>query len=197
MWEREVLLTTFLSWKKYTSKEWKIIECKAKEVGNTFVTHYCLQRWRENQAINAKVAKRKIDIICTRQNDVILQSHFTKWFAFSRSRGKRIRKTRILWKQWKSFLHYQNTDQWLLTLAMKSIQISRKARVIALWTKARTDSARKQDRHNDQMKKIRPQLLYMLSLWMQNYPILRIECSFKAVSKLLPYPPNVYNSEYS
>ena len=185
MWERELLLTTFLSWKKYTSKEWQRIEIKANELGDIVVERYCFQRWRINLKIEAELAARQFEIIHLRRNDYILESHFSKWVTFSRSRGKRMRKTRILWKQWQSFVRQQKSDLRGLALTMKTIQLSRKAHILNLWREAKISATERHVHDDAKMKAIRPDLLYLLSLWIGHSPLLTIKCYFYSVSQSL------------
>ena len=176
------MLITFLSWKKYTSKEWRRIEIKANELGDIVVERYCFQRWRINQKIEAELAASQFDIIRLRRNDYVLGSHFTKWVTFSRSRGKRMRKTRILWNRWQSFVRQQKSDLRRLALTMKIIQLSRKAQTLRLWREAKISAAEKHIHDDAKMKSISPNLLYLLSLWIGYSPLLTIKCYFNSVS---------------
>lgn len=178
LWEREVLLTTFLSWKRYTSKEWKVIEFKSIQLGNKFVVRYCFQRWQKNQEMEAQIIQNKSDIISTKRNEGILQLHFSKWFSFSRSRGKRVRSMRGMWNQWRIFVHHRKRDLRLLKFTMRSLQFSRKAHILFLWKKARMIACKMKQHFINPT----PKLMYLLSLWIRKSPILLIASFFKAVS---------------
>ena len=182
MWERELLLTSFLSWKRYSSKEWKRVEDGAKKLGDKAIATYYVQRWRQNQKLEAQRTKKKIETIYKRKNDRILLSHFMQWFAYSQCRGKRIRKTRKLWKQWISFIYQQQEDRRSLKLLLKSIQMSRKAYVVTHWMKAKLLSQQEQIRNTKNMGKIQPKLLYTLSLWINHSPKLFVKFCFESVS---------------
>lgn len=183
IWERESLLLTFGTWKKYTVRSKRNVESTAPRLGVKVVLRYCFKRWRENQLLCIQTTNLKLERARTKMKEFLLMSNFSKWFQFSRYRGRRMRLMRKCWDDWLSHSKDQIQERQVFSKAVSTIRIVKKySLLIQLRSRLRTIS----ELETQQRKKIQgcsnPRSLYLLSLWINNTPTLMLKSCWKAVS---------------
>ena len=190
MWERECLLLNFLTWRRYTKRQKRNVETVATCLGNKVILRYSLNRWRCMKRISMAEMNVKITTMRKRTNELHLMLHFCKWFDFSRSRGRRIRKLRKCWDDWFLHTHHQKQERILFSDVVKTIQLARKTAVLSQWQHASHDLVRRtnyQKQSKIQQYKT-PKTLYLVSIWFHNCPKLVLTACWRMVSSYNAFP---------
>jgi hypothetical protein len=184
MWERESLLLLFHAWRRFVRRRYQNIETTANDLGLKVILRYCFQRWQENRRILSTQENLTFEIIRKRRDTFNLLLHFSAWFNFSGSRGRRIRNTRKYWDNWLSCAYRQKQERQLYSKTVRTIQVVRKAALLTQWRKAIYQSYHQ--KNNQQEKLIQyndPRIIYLLSCWFPSSPKLLIMSCWKAVSE--------------